>query len=260
MTQSDVHSHFGALLDTSISKDVRVRSGAIGLAPSSISAASWRDADSLAQRSAQDQWARFWVRVFDLTVAVTAILVMAPVMLLVALLVKVSSPGPVLYGSPRLSSRKPVFKAWKFRSMYLDADLRLASLLENDPVAAEEYAIYRKLSHDPRITTVGRFIRSLSLDELPQLFNILVGEMSVVGPRPKLQNECGLYREALSTVLSVKPGLTGLWQVSGRNWLPVDERIALDLEYVRRRTLGGDVAICLKTFMQLWRPRKHGAW
>lgn len=204
--------------------------------------------------------ARFMVRLFDLTVAVIGLLLLAPVMAAVAIAVRLDSPGPIIYGSPRVGHRRPEFKAWKFRSMLPDAEAHLLQVLQSDEDAQREYTTFHKLKDDPRLTTVGSFIRRTSLDELPQLFNILVGEMSVVGPRPKLLRDAEVFGPALDVVLQVKPGLTGLWQISGRNRLPVQDRVILDLDYARNRTMRGDLRICATTFTQLWRPGKHGAY
>lgn len=204
--------------------------------------------------------ARIAVRTVDLGIAAFGLLVLWPLMAVLALAVKLDSPGPALYGSPRLGHNKGTFTAWKFRSMHQDADRQLQALLATDPAARREYRRFHKLKDDPRLTRVGRFIRRTSLDELPQLVNILMGEMSVVGPRPNLISEGELFGPALPVVLQVRPGLTGLWQVSGRNRLSVEERVALDLEYATNRTLGGDLLICGKTFVQLWQPGKHGAY
>jgi lipopolysaccharide/colanic/teichoic acid biosynthesis glycosyltransferase len=203
---------------------------------------------------------RVVVRAFDLAVALVGLVVLAPLMVLVAVAVMLDSPGPVLYGSSRVGYRKPTFRAWKFRSMRPEAERDLDALLANDDAARREYECYHKLRDDPRLTRVGAVIRQTSLDELPQLFNILVGEMSVVGPRPKLSQDAEAYGDVLDAVLTVKPGLTGLWQVSGRNRLPMAERVALDVEYVTNRSLVGDLRICGRTFLQLWRPGKHGAY
>ncbi len=203
---------------------------------------------------------RISVRAFDLTVAVIGLVVLTPLMILVALAVFIDSPGPVFYGSSRLGREGATFKAWKFRSMRPDADRELNDLLATDDEARREFVRYHKLRNDPRLTRVGAVIRQLSLDELPQLINILVGQMSVVGPRPKADVDAPAYGDALDAVLTVKPGLTGLWQVSGRNHVPMAERVVLDLRYIRERTLWGDVVICLRTFVQLWQPGKHGAY
>ncbi len=204
-------------------------------------------------------FSRAGVRSFDLAVAGTTLLMIAPALLVIAALVKVTSRGPVLYGSQRLASDKPTFTAWKFRSMHENADDRLAELLAVDREARTEYDLHRKLADDPRLTRLGRLLRVTSIDELPQLINILVGEMSVVGPRPKLLNERGFYGDQLPLVLSTKPGLTGLWQISGRSKLTMDERVALDVQYVMQRTFLGDLKICAVTAAQLLRPRRHGA-
>lgn len=201
---------------------------------------------------------RFTVRCFDLVVATLALVGFAPFLVVVAALVKATSRGPVFYGSWRIG-RHGDFRAWKFRSMHVDADERLADLLAADPALATEYALYRKLERDPRMTGFGRLLRRSSLDELPQLVNVIAGQMSVVGPRPKLPNERAHYGDALAVVLQVKPGLTGLWQVSGRSRVPLDERVALDLRYVERPTLRGDLAICARTVVQLLRPDRNGA-
>ncbi|MEL6981271.1 MAG: sugar transferase [Actinomycetota bacterium] len=199
------------------------------------------------------------VRLFDLTVAIVGLIVLAPLMVIVAIAVMVDSPGPIVYGSTRVGHNRPTFRAWKFRSMHTDAETDLQMILAHDPAARLEYETYHKLHHDPRLTRVGNVIRQTSLDELPQLVNILLGQMSVVGPRPKLANDAETYGDALEAVLTVKPGLTGLWQVSGRNLLPMGDRVTLDLDYVANRSLVGDIVICIRTFLQLWRPGKHGA-
>jgi lipopolysaccharide/colanic/teichoic acid biosynthesis glycosyltransferase len=204
--------------------------------------------------------ARLVTRAFDVVVAAVALVVLAPLMAVIALAVMIESPGPILYGSLRIGHDKPLFRAWKFRSMHPQADRLLADLLAGDAAARQEYETFHKLKADPRLTPIGSFIRRTSLDELPQLFNILIGEMSVVGPRPKLPTERRTYGPALPAVLGVKPGLTGLWQISGRNELPVADRVALDLSYVQDRTLGGDLRICVITIGQLLRPGRHGAY
>ncbi len=204
--------------------------------------------------------ARVVVRLFDLAVAIIGLLLLAPLMAIVAIAVMIDSPGPIVYGSTRVGHNRPTFRAWKFRSMHTDAETDLNVILANDAAARREYETYHKLHDDPRLTRVGSLIRQTSLDELPQLINILLGQMSVVGPRPKLLKDAAAYGDTLPAVLSVKPGLTGLWQVSGRNLLPMSDRVVLDLDYVANRTLVGDIVICTRTFIQLWRPGKHGAF
>lgn len=208
-------------------------------------------ARSMARRAA--------IRCFDVAVAGATLAVASPLLAAIALMVKLTSKGPVLYGSERLASDKPTFTAWKFRSMHQNADDRLAELLATDREARSEYELHRKLADDPRLTRFGRILRITSLDELPQLINILKGEMSVVGPRPKLINERAFYGDKLPTVLSAKPGLTGLWQISGRSKLTMDQRVALDVQYVQEQSFRGDLKICAVTAAQLLRPRRHGA-
>jgi lipopolysaccharide/colanic/teichoic acid biosynthesis glycosyltransferase len=209
--------------------------------------------------TAPSTWTRATVRAFDITVATVALVVLAPLMALVAIAVMVDSPGPIVYGSTRVGHNRPTFRAWKFRSMHTDAETDLDTILAHDAAARKEYETYHKLHNDPRLTRVGAVIRQTSLDELPQLINILLGQMSVVGPRPKLPKDAAAYGDTLDAVLTVRPGLTGLWQVSGRNLLPMSDRVVLDLEYVATRSLIGDTVICARTFLQLWRPGKHGA-
>ncbi len=143
--------------------------------------------------------------------------------------------------------------------MFVDADERLASLLASDPEIRATYEKFSKLPHDPRVTAVGAWLRTLSLDELPQLWNVLRGDMSIVGPRPKLPHERELYGDLFAIVCRVKPGLTGLWQVSGRSALDFEQRIVLDVRYALTRTLGQDLSICARTVGQLLRPSRDSA-
>jgi exopolysaccharide production protein ExoY len=205
------------------------------------------------------RWEVRWRRALDLVGAGVLLVLTAPVIALAGLAVVLSSRGPVFYPSRRVGWKGEEFGAWKLRSMYHDSEERLAELLAGDPALALEYATTRKLRDDPRVTVVGRFLRLSSIDELPQLWNVLRGEMALVGPRPKLPDETELYGQAFDTVLQVKPGLTGLWQVSGRSDLSFDERIFLDVKYVTERSLRGDLAICGRTVAQMWRPSRHGA-
>lgn len=206
---------------------------------------------SLASRLAQ--------RAFDVAASSAALVMLAPVLVVVAALVKVTSPGPLIYRSPRVAQDGGEFGALKYRSMRVDADEVLQRLLDTDPEARAEYGKHFKLADDPRVTPIGHVLRRSSLDELPQLWNVLRGEMSIVGPRPKLLSERDVWGPALPAVLRVKPGLTGLWQVSGRSRLTMAERIELDLRYAGERTMQGDLRICARTLVQIWRPAKHGA-
>ncbi len=200
------------------------------------------------------------VRSFDLLASGLGIILLSPVFVLTSLLVGLTSRGAVVYRSKRIGQGASEFAAFKFRSMSHDAEAQLEAMLAEDPAARKEYERYHKLRRDPRVTKVGRFIRRTSLDELPQLFNILRGDMSLVGPRPNLLDEVDRFGPAIDTVLRVKPGLTGLWQVNGRSNLDFDERIMLDIDYALNRTLGGDVLICLRTVGQMVATDDNGAY
>lgn len=179
-------------------------------------------------------------------------LILLPFLLLIigiiAVLIKATSKGPVFYGHKRVGRDGKIFKVLKFRSMYQDADIRLKEILANNEEARKEWNTYYKLKNDPRITTIGKFLRKSSLDELPQLFNVLKGEMSFVGPRPVLQDELDKYYKELSSYYyMVRPGITGLWQISGRNELNYDMRVAKDSWYVLNWSIWLDIVILFKT-------------
>jgi exopolysaccharide biosynthesis polyprenyl glycosylphosphotransferase len=182
-------------------------------------------------------------RVADFLAAAIGLLLLAPLFILVAVLIKLDSPGPVFFASQRWGKGGRRIGIWKFRTMVDGA----AAMLESDPALYAEYAKDVKLRDDPRITRMGRWLRRWSLDELPQLFNVLNGSMSLVGPRPKLLSEEERYGPLFPVVLAVPPGLTGLWQVSGRNNRSYEERITLDVEYVQRCSLWLDLKILLQT-------------
>ena len=184
----------------------------------------------------------------------------SPVLLSVALLVKLTSPGPVFFVQKRIGRRYERFGCIKFRTMELDADRRLQALLDSCPELRAEFEQDHKLRRDPRITPIGQFLRLTSLDELPQFWNILRGEMSVVGPRPIVEQEIPRYGPAMEQVLSVRPGLTGLWQVSGRNNVSYQRRVLLDLTYVNRRSLGLDLRILWRTVSVVLFPANKGAY
>ncbi len=186
--------------------------------------------------------------IFDRMFAFFFILFALPFYPIIALLIKVDSRGPVLYKQTRVGKNGKLFKVYKFRTMYIDADKKLKDILEKDPKAREEWEKYRKLKNDPRVTRIGKFLRKTSLDELPQIINILKGEMSLVGPRPVTQEEIeNYYKETVKYYYSVLPGITGLWQVSGRNELDFDARLLLDEFYVLNWSLELDLEIILKT-------------
>jgi exopolysaccharide production protein ExoY len=186
-------------------------------------------------------------RTMDICLALLALVLLMPVMLLTALLVRVFMGAPVIFAHNRVGRNGTTFKCYKFRTMVSDADGVLAHHLETDATAAVEWQATRKLRRDPRVTILGRALRKSSLDELPQLVNVLRGEMSCVGPRPIVREELALYGPYAAAYLSTRPGLTGAWQVSGRSSLSYDARVALDYGYVRDWSLWRDIAIIIRT-------------
>ena len=187
------------------------------------------------------------IRAVDLLIATAAFIFFAPLFVLVALLVKVEDGGPVFFAQERIGRGGKLFRCLKFRTMATDADVQLRELLARDPVARREWDRDHKLKDDPRITRVGRFLRESSLDELPQLLNIIKGEMSLVGPRPIVPAEAPRYGRHIKRYCAVRPGLTGLWQVSGRNDVSYRERVVMDVAYVRGRCLWLDLKIIART-------------
>ena len=177
-------------------------------------------------------------RCIEIPVCLIALIFFGPVMLLVALLIKLQDGGPILFGHTRIGLGGRSFKCLKFRSMVVDAETRLQALLQSDPEARVEWERDHKLRLDPRVTGLGDFLRRSSLDELPQLFNVLRGEMSLVGPRPIVQSERARYGHYFNLYCQVRPGITGLWQVSGRSDVSYRRRVALDVAYARARNLG----------------------
>ncbi len=200
-------------------------------------------------------WNRGMKRTFDLAVGLAISLLTLPICLLLAVLIKLDSGGPVLFFQERLGYNGRTFRCIKFRSMHIECEQMLANYLARDPAAAEEWQKYAKLrTHDPRLTRVGRFLRRWSLDELPQLLNVLKGDMSLVGPRPYLPQERGRIGAALFTILSSWPGMTGFWQVNGRNHVTLEDRVELEAWYVRNWTIWFDCIILAKTFKAVCFP------
>jgi lipopolysaccharide/colanic/teichoic acid biosynthesis glycosyltransferase len=196
-------------------------------------------------------------RTLDVSVAGTVLLLMVPVIALAAIAVRLSSPGPVLFRQRRLGRHMEPFTVLKFRTMRADADSALhrdyvRSLIGTQPPEDAPDNLY-KLVIDPRVTRVGRFLRSWSLDEVPQLWNVLRGEMSLVGPRPVIEYEVEQYPDWYLRRFAVKPGLTGLWQVSGRNEKTYEEMVRYDIEYAERRSLWLDLRILARTALVVMR-------
>ncbi|MET3660358.1 sugar transferase [Aquamicrobium ahrensii] len=186
-------------------------------------------------------------RALDGAVAVTALVLALPLMLVVALLIKLTSKGPAVFSHQRIGFNGRTFRCYKFRTMVADAEERLQAHLASDPHAAEEWSKARKLKHDPRLTVLGSLLRKSSLDELPQLFNILRGEMSCVGPRPIVAEELRRYGPVAKDYLRTRPGLTGLWQVTGRDSVDYAGRVMLDAQYVRNWSMRTDLLILIRT-------------
>jgi exopolysaccharide biosynthesis polyprenyl glycosylphosphotransferase len=188
-------------------------------------------------------------RLFDILSSSVLIVLFLPIMAIIALLIKLDDRGPVLFRQNRVGIEGTSFKMLKFRSMSIDAEERLESLQHK----SEGSGLLFKMKNDPRVTPVGRWLRKLSLDELPQLFNVLTGSMSLVGPRPPLPTEVEAYEHDVRRRLLVKPGLTGLWQVSGRSNLSWQDSVRLDLYYVENWSMAGDLLILMKTFRAVFK-------
>lgn len=186
-------------------------------------------------------------RLLDLAIAALALLFFLPLFLLIAVAIKIADPGPVFFRHRRIGLGGKTFGCWKFRTMVVDAESRLAAILAQDPEAAREWQENQKLVHDPRVTWLGNFLRRSSLDELPQLFNVLLGEMSIVGPRPIVETEAARYGPHFALYCLVRPGITGLWQISGRSDIRYFERVLMDVRYVSSRSLMRDIRIIVLT-------------
>lgn len=208
----------------------------------------------------QSKRSRAIKRAGDIIFSLSVLTLGAPIFIALALLVKASSKGPVFYVQKRIGRDYNTFGCIKFRTMRKDSDRHLHSLLNSSPELRKEFSRDFKLKNDPRITTLGKFLRRSSLDELPQFINVLRGEMSVVGPRPIVNAELSRYGRHMNEVLSVRPGMTGLWQVSGRNNLSYRQRVRLDLRYARTRHFLLDLKIVVQTIMVVLRPRDRGAY
>ena len=189
-------------------------------------------------------------RIFDVTAAGLGLVILGPLLLLIALLVKLDSPGPALFKQRRVGLDGREFWMYKFRSMVMDAEAQLETLKTMNEV---EDGITFKIAHDPRMTRLGRILRKTSLDEFPQLFNVLIGEMSLVGPRPPIPKEVSLYTPDQKRRLTVMPGCTGLWQVSGRSMTTFKRMIELDLEYIQSWSFRRDFQILFKTIRVIFK-------
>ena len=195
-------------------------------------------------------------RLFDLTFSFVFLILFLPLFVVLALLIIMASRGPIFYTCKRVGQHGRLFNCFKFRTMYADADERLQLMLASNADLKQEWEVYWKLRSDPRITPIGKLLRKTSLDELPQLFNVLIGDLSLVGPRPVTQEEIEkYYGDKAQKILSLRPGITGLWQTSGRNLLTYDERVKLEELYVDSRTFLMDLKLIAKTVPVILFPK-----
>jgi len=212
----------------------------------------------LRMRNNLRRWpARLTKRIFDTVSAFILLLLLSPVMLTIAVLIR-RDGGPAMFAHPRIGKRGRVFNCYKFRTMVVDAEQQLEQLLQQSPELRAQWDNERKLRHDPRVSRLGNFLRKSSLDELPQLINVIRGEMSLVGPRPVVRTELPRYGDQVGYYLMVRPGMTGLWQVSGRSDLHYDARVYLDAWYVKNWSLWHDQIILFKTIDVVF--RRAGAY
>ncbi len=193
-------------------------------------------------------WNLFSKRLLELICTLLLFVIFLPLLFIIGLAIKIDSPGSLIFVHERLGRKNRTFRFYKFRSMYVDGDLKLNQFLKENSLAKEEWKKYRKIKqNDPRVTRVGKFIRKYSLDELPQLINVIKGDMNLVGPRPYMPREKKDIGKSYPIISRVRPGITGLWQVRGRNILPFEERLLLDEYYIRNWSLWLDIVILFKT-------------
>lgn len=202
----------------------------------------------------------FTKRLFDITFSLLVLILFSPVYLLLALLIALNSDGPIFYVQERVGKNYKPFNCIKFRTMVTNADEILMQMMETSPQIRQEFKTNFKLKKDPRITAIGRFLRITSLDEFPQFWNVLKGDMSVVGPRPLVSEELPKYGPYIDEILTIRPGITGLWQVSGRNDIPYPRRVKIDLHYVKFRNFWLDLWIVIKTIGVVMIPKDNGAY
>lgn len=199
-------------------------------------------------------------RVFDIVFSLLVLIVCAPVYLVLAMAIAYTSSGSVFYIQERVGKNYRRFGCIKFRTMIPNADRLLDQMMAESEDLRQEFSENFKLKQDPRITKIGKLLRMTNLDEFPQFINVLKGEMSVVGPRPLVPEEIERYGTAIDRILTISPGVTGLWQVSGRNDIPYADRIRIDVRYVKRRNLWLDLQIVFKTIYLMAMPKNNGAY
>ena len=218
------------------------------------------DGDRRISRSLQRLDGELFKRLFDILFSLSVLILFAPVYLLLALSIALSSSGPIFYVQERVGKNRKMFYCLKFRTMVENADDILLEIMENSPHLRQEFEDNFKLKQDPRITWIGRFLRMTSLDEFPQFWNVLKGDMSVVGPRPLVEEELPRYGRHINKILTIRPGITGLWQVSGRNDIPYPRRVQIDLYYANDKNLWMDMWIVFKTIGVVIFPKNNGAY
>lgn len=216
--------------------------------------------DRRISRSLQSLDGELFKRLFDILFSLSVLILFAPVYLLLAFLIALSSSGPIFYVQERVGKNHKRFYCLKFRTMVENADDILLEIMENSPHLRQEFEDNFKLKQDPRITWIGRFLRMTSLDEFPQFWNVLKGDMSVVGPRPLVEEELPRYGRHINKILTIRPGITGLWQVSGRNDIPYPRRVQIDLYYANDKNLWMDMWILFKTIGVVIFPKNNGAY
>ena len=201
----------------------------------------------------------FLKRFLDIVLSIFLIIILSPIFIFIAFLIKVNTRGPIIFLHKRVGRNKKTFFCAKFRTMHPESEYILEKLLSQNEKVKEEYFENFKIINDPRITNIGKFLRLTSLDELPQLINVLKGEMSLIGPRPITDEEIKKYGSSFGEVFSIRPGMTGLWQVSGRNKLSYKRRVMLDLIYVKTFNPLMDLRILLRTAGVILFPFDRGA-
>jgi undecaprenyl-phosphate galactose phosphotransferase len=200
------------------------------------------------KRNLMKPWNILFKTIYEKILTFILFIIFLPLLLIISLIIKLDSPGPVLYIQKRVGKDNKLFNLLKFRSMYLDNESRIEDYLNSHPAVRTEWEKYRKIrGEDPRITRAGKWLRKFSLDELPQLLNVLGGSMNLVGPRPYLPEEVKDKDPFIKSITRVKPGITGLWQVSGRSHVPFNERLNIDEYYIRNWSLWMDVVILFKS-------------
>jgi lipopolysaccharide/colanic/teichoic acid biosynthesis glycosyltransferase len=197
---------------------------------------------------------------FDIVFSLLVLVLCAPLYLCLALTIATTSSGSIFYIQERVGKNHRHFGCIKFRTMIPNADRLLSEMMAESAELRQEFSENFKLKSDPRITKIGKFLRTTNLDEFPQFINVLKGEMSIVGPRPLVPEEIERYGTQIDRVLTIRPGITGLWQVSGRNDIPYAERIRIDVSYVKRRSFWLDLRIVIKTVLLTIMPRNNGAY